>query len=273
MSGNMPRNILVAVAPNGARRSQADHPALPITLDEIASTAEACVNAGAAMLHLHIRDDQGQHSLDPWRYEKAMDAVRARVGDSLLIQVSSESAGRFTAAEQMRAMETLLPEYVSLGLREYIADERAIDVGGKFLSRLSKGRTAVQYILYSPQDILWYEALCQQRVIPGDSHLLLFVLGRYGKQIAEVEQLSNYISVLKRSSPWMVCAFGPNELAVMDKAIQLGGHCRVGFENNFELKAGVEVSGNEELVAETVGLVRRQNCLLADVYEAKRLHA
>ncbi|MGS2722193.1 3-keto-5-aminohexanoate cleavage protein [Porticoccus sp. GXU_MW_L64] len=264
--------VLIAVAPNGARRTQSDHSALPITPTEIADTAEACVNAGAAMLHLHVRDDEGKHSLDPWRYEKAIAAVRSRVGDQLLIQVSSEAAGVFNVQQQIAAVEALIPEYVSLGLREYIADETAIDTGGKFLARLQKNQVHVQYILYSPEDIQWYEQLCQQGVIPGDRHLLLLVLGRYGQQPAQVEQLPAYLSALKRPSPWMVCAFGPNELAIMDEVIKQGGHCRVGFENNLELKPGVKVTGNEDLVAATAELVRQRASTVADVRCAEGIY-
>ena len=90
------QKVLIAVAPNGARRSRKDHPALPVTLDELVETAAACARAGAAMIHLHIRDVYGEHSLDPVRYRHAITAIRERVGDNMLIQVSSEAAGTRT---------------------------------------------------------------------------------------------------------------------------------------------------------------------------------
>ena len=60
------------VAPNGAMRGKADHPALPVTIPETVETARACFQAGADALHLHIRDDQGRHTLDPGRYHEAL---------------------------------------------------------------------------------------------------------------------------------------------------------------------------------------------------------
>ena len=265
------REVLIAVAPNGARRSRRDHAALPLTPDEIAETALSCFQVGAAMIHLHVRDDEGRHSLDPRRYEQAIAAVKRRVGEKMLIQVSSEGAGQFTIGQQMAAVEALMPECVSLGLREYIEDAPAIDTGARFLEVLYRNRTLVQYILYGPDDIHWYKHLCELGIIPGETHMLLFVLGRYGKQAGHPSQLAEYLKALERPSPWMVCAFGPNESSVMEEAVRLGGHCRVGFENNLEVKPGTTATDNAELVCSTAEIVRKSGNGIADSGAARRL--
>ena len=265
------REALIAVAPNGARRSRRDHAALPLTPDEIAETALSCAQAGAAMIHLHVRDDEGRHCLDPWRYEKTIAAVKRRVGDKMLIQVSSEGAGMFTANQQMAAVKALMPECVSMGLREYIKDASATETGARFLEVLYRNKTLVQYILYGPDDIHWYEHLCQQGIIPGENHMLLFVLGRYGKQAGHPSQLAEYLEALERPSPWMVCAFGSDELSVMEEAVRLGGHCRVGFENNLEIEPGITAADNAELVRSTADIVRKSGNGIADSRVAARL--
>ena len=265
------REVLIAVAPNGARRSRREHAALPLAFDEIAATALGCAQAGAAMLHLHVRDDEGSHSLDPWRYEKAIAAVKRLVGEKMLIQVSSEGAGMFTADQQMAAVKALMPECVSMGLREYIKDASATETGARFLEVLYRNKTLVQYILYGPDDIHWYEHLCQQGIIPGENHMLLFVLGRYGKQAGHPSQLAEYLEALERPSPWMVCAFGSDELSVMEEAVRLGGHCRVGFENNLEIKPGITAADNAELVCLAAEMVHKSGNGIADSGAARRL--
>ena len=82
------------VAPNGARRGKSDHPALPITLDELVTTAVSCHAAGADGLHLHIRDAEGKHSLDVGHYREAMAAVK-QAAPNMFVQVTSEAAGLF----------------------------------------------------------------------------------------------------------------------------------------------------------------------------------
>ena len=72
------QEVMIAVAPNGARKTQQDHPQLPISPKEIAHTAAACQEAGACMLHLHVRDKKLVHSLDVDRYRKTIQAIRIR---------------------------------------------------------------------------------------------------------------------------------------------------------------------------------------------------
>ena len=98
MTKPLPR---LMVAPNGARRGKSDHPALPIELDELVETAIACNQAGAEGIHVHVRDDQGHHSLDVGLYRESIAAIEQAVPE-LFVQVTSEAAGRFGPEEQMR---------------------------------------------------------------------------------------------------------------------------------------------------------------------------
>ena len=136
---------------------------------------------------------------------------------------------------------------------------------------LYRNRILVQYILYGPDDIHWYKHLCEQGIVPGENHMLLFVLGRYGKQAGHPSQLAEYLKALERPSPWMVCAFGSNELPVMEEAVRLGGHCRVGFENNLEIRPGITAADNAELVRSTAEIVRKSGNGVADSGAARRL--
>jgi len=102
--------IAIAVAPNGARKTHADHPALPITPDELAACARQCVDAGAAMLHLHVRRPDGTHSLEPDDYRPAVAAVQQAVGDALVLQITTEAVGIYTPAQQMASVRALQPE-------------------------------------------------------------------------------------------------------------------------------------------------------------------
>src|SRR5687767_12410222 len=114
---NVPQPVAIAVAPNGGRRSKADHPALPVTAKEIAATASACLEAGASMIHTHIRGRDGSHLLDADAYRSTIAAIRAAVGDRLVVQITSEALGIYKSAEQMAVVRDVRPEAVSLALR------------------------------------------------------------------------------------------------------------------------------------------------------------
>ncbi len=241
--------LVIAVAPNGARRTRHDHPALPIEPAELADCAVACADAGASLFHLHVRDETDDHSLDGDRYRVAIDAIRAATGRRLVIQVTTESAGRYEPAQQMRLVRELQPEAVSLALSELVPDAAAESAAANFLAGLREAGIMPQYILYSAEEVRRWHALHAAGVIP-DGASVLFVLGRHAAPGEAVEPLA-MLPFLTEHDPaiaWSLCAFGPREHACCTAAAALDGHVRVGFENNLHLRDGTVAPDNAALV-------------------------
>lgn len=258
--------LAIAVAPTGARRSKADHPGLPITPAEIAREARACRDAGAAMLHLHVRDGDGRHTLDPDAYRAAMAAVRADLGEALVIQVTTESVGRYAPAGQMAAVRALAPEAASIAVRELIPDSGHEASAAAFLRWCAEAGVAVQYIVYDVADLEHLRALTARGVIPQRRPFVLYVLGRYARgQQASPRQLLPFLAAGDDpGGPWMLCAFGVREAACAAAAAALGGHVRVGFENNLHLPDGRRAPDNAALVAAAAETARAIGRPLAD---------
>ena len=249
--------LLITVAPNGAYKQRPDHPALPITTSELGQTAKLCLDAGAAMIHMHIRDAEGRHSLDVQGYRDAQQAVKAAVGDELIIQVTSEAARVYKAPEQIAMVTTLKPEAVSVGLRE--VDQPEIGEAGlsQFFGWLAKERVMTQVIVYDVADLQRWQALRAQGVIPDAPWSLLFVLGRYSVgQTSEAKDLLPFVMAHTGQEPWSMCAFGAGEHACATTAVALGGHARVGFENNLLLNNGQVASDNAALVRQIADSAR-----------------
>src|SRR3546814_20760659 len=102
---------IIAVAPNGARKLKRDHPAIPLSADELGVCAAACADAGAAMIHLHVREPaSGRHSLDAGLYREAIRAVRREAGAGIILQCTSEAAGLSNRHEQLAAMRALIAD-------------------------------------------------------------------------------------------------------------------------------------------------------------------
>ena len=99
----MPKGYKLTVAPNGARRQKLDHPTLPITTLEIVKTALTCHQAGAGEIHLHVRENDGSHSLDTGRYQEAIDGI-TDVAPAMAIQITTESAGKFSVSDQYNCL-------------------------------------------------------------------------------------------------------------------------------------------------------------------------
>jgi 3-keto-5-aminohexanoate cleavage enzyme len=243
--------LVVMVAPNGARRTKADHANLPITPAEIAREASRCAEAGATVLHLHVRDEDGCHSLDPELYRAATLAVRAALGERIVIQITTEAVGRYRPAEQMAVVRELRPEAVSLALGELIPDDGDLGETTAFLAWLRRERIAPQYILYAPCEVARFHDLRRRGVIPQRRPLALFVLGRYADRTeAQPQDVLPFLAAHDADCPWSLCAFGAREHACVLTAAGLGGHVRVGFENNLWLADGRLAASNAELVTQ-----------------------
>jgi uncharacterized protein (DUF849 family) len=266
--------LIVAVAPNGARRGHADHPKLPITPAELADCAADCLAAGAAMIHLHVRDADGGHTLDPDAYRAAIDAIRDKVGERLVIQATTEAVGRYAPDEQMAAVRALRPEAVSLAPRELVPDAAREAAATEFFHWLHGEGILAQYILYSEQDVARLDDLIARGVMPGGPRFVLFVLGRYtpGQRSQPVDLLP-FLTANRAGHRWAICAFGPREAACAVTAAGLGGHARVGFENNLLLPDGAIAPDNAALVANVARAAALLGRPLADAATARRLMA
>jgi len=267
--------LVIMVAPNGARRTKADHPALPITAAELADTAAACLDAGAAAIHLHVRDAQARHVLDVGLYREAVAAVRAKAGADMVVQVTTEAVGRYSPAEQMELVRTLRPAAVSVALRELLAGGEA---GPAAFYRWASDRgVSIQHILYDRADLDRFAELRQRGLMPAPRPQLLFVLGRYAlNQESSPADLDIFLEGLdhhglKGDAVWSVCAFGRGETAALAAAIEAGGHVRVGFENSLWNTDGSVASDNAERVAAIVALARRAGRNVASAMEARRI--
>ncbi len=244
--------LIIAAAPNGARKTKADHPALPMTAADLAETAAKCRDAGAAMIHMHVRDAGGGHLLDADAYNDATAAVRQAVGDGVIVQITTEAAGVYKPAEQMRVVRDVRPEHCSAAVRELCATESGETDAAAFYAWCGAENVRVQHILYSDKDVERFFALREKGVIPEVRPFVLYVLGRYAKgQVSEPSDLLPFLGVDGAMDVvWSFCAFGPKEGACAAMAASLGGHARVGFENNMLMADGSAAPDNAALVGQ-----------------------
>ena len=250
----------IIVAPNGARKTKADHPALPMLRQEIIDEVIACRDAGAAMVHLHARDQNGKHSLEVDDNLHLYHALKEQVGDSIIVQLTTEAVGQYSPSQQMALINEVKPEAASLALSELIpesqySDTAYLDKASGFFHGIAEQGIIAQYILYSPQDLERYFSLLEKGLIPAYNHHILLVLGRYDQhQTASPQDLSPFLQqrLFNHDKRWAVCAFGKYEHLCLTASMIMGGDIRVGFENNHVNHQGTVASTNAEQVANLV---------------------
>ena len=252
---NIPK---LMVAPNGARKSKKDHPNLPITIAEIVQEAKNCFQKGANAIHAHVRDQEGNHSLDIGLYKELIKELKIKVPD-LPVQITTEAVGKYSPKDQINVVEKIIPEAASVALIEMIPDKNDTNLAQKFYQFSIESNIQIQHILYSVNDLRVFLHLVKNKIIPQQNLQVLYVLGRYEKSFqSSTNDLDPFIlehkSILT-SIDWGVCAFGKAETDCLIKAFSLGGKLRVGFENNFYNIDGTIAETNADRVSEIVKLI------------------
>lgn len=235
----------IMVAPNGARRSKRDHPALPITLAETVAVARSCHRTGANALHLHLRDERGEHSLDAGRYLEALVELRRCVPD-MAVQITTEAAGRYSVAGQLACLRAVRPQWASISVREVARDP---DLAAKVYAQCADNGTLVQHILYDVSDAVLLSLWKESGIIPKGPDSVLCVLGRYSDPAtSDYATVDPFLAALGPDTSFMACAFGAGEHACLIEAAQKGFDIRVGFENSLSNAVGIRWQNNEASV-------------------------
>jgi 3-keto-5-aminohexanoate cleavage enzyme len=242
----------IMVAPNGARRSKADHPALPVSIPEIVDAARSCCAAGAGAIHAHVRDAEGAHVLDVGLYQELI-AEMALAVPNMPVQITTESAGLYTASQQRALFRRMMPEGVSIALNEMLADgDRA--AARRCYHTLAEAGVEVQHILYDAAHVMALAREIATGTVPATRVQVLYVLGRYtAGQSSDPTMIAPFLKTARDVgliADWSVCAFGPSETACLLQSLCLGGKARVGFENNLHMADGSLASDNAARVRE-----------------------
>ncbi len=246
----------IMVAPNGARRTRADHPALPMTIQQTVETAAACFDQGAGAIHGHVRDADGSHVLDAGLYRELIAELKTTVPE-MMVQITTEAVGRYNADQQRKVIREVMPEYVSVAVREMLPDAKTA-AAKEFYHWAREADIQIQHLLYAPDEIDFFRSAIDAGVIPENDLKVLFVLGRYAtQQDGEPNQLKPYLDRMTATGlvlDWAICAFGTGETACLREAFKQGGKARVGFENSLWNLDGSLAKDNAERVREVAAI-------------------
>ena len=267
----MNQTTIVMAAPNGARKTHADHANVPVSIAATVAEAAECRAAGASVLHAHVRGDNNEHVLDTGRYRELIAEMSAQVPD-MLIQVTSEAVGRYTPEEQTRVIREVNPDMASMCLREITDQFTRTDLAREFFAWCDDNAVHVQHIVFSREELEQWFAHREQGIIPESQRCLMLVLGRYtADQQSSPADLDEFLQHDLSGFDWFTCAFGKREQDCALHAIESGGHARVGFENNLFLPNGDLADSTAELVGSLVANLKEKDIEPASADQARQL--
>ena len=242
--------LLITVAPTGAETAKADCPQLPTTPEEIARTAAECEAAGAAMIHLHVRDTSHRPTLDQSLLREWVAAVRS--SSSLVVQLSTGGSVHDPLDERLKVLDAE-PDSCSLTMgTTNFGDDVFLNPWPfvKDLYRLALERgVAPEFELFDLGQVHALNRLLDQEGAPygGQVHCDL-VMGVPGGMPGTTEALVAAVSALPAGASWSATGVGRTTLPVMFAALSAGGHLRVGMEDVLTFSRRVPVRDNAQLV-------------------------
>jgi 3-keto-5-aminohexanoate cleavage enzyme len=257
MTSSSAAGTLITVAPTGAEHAKADLPQLPTTLDELVETAQRCEAAGAALIHLHLRDAEHAPTLDPGILRAAVDAVRGAT--DLVVQLSTGGSVHDALTTRLTVLDAE-PDSCSLTCGTTNFGDDVFLNPWPFMSELyvlAQEREVVpEFELFELGHVHALRRLIDTHGLPyGGKVHVDFVTGVPGGMPATTAALMAGVAMLPGEvTSWSATGIGRGHLPVMAAALSAGGHLRVGMEDNVVFRRGQVVQHNDELVARAAEL-------------------
>lgn len=265
--------LIITVAVTGAEVTREHNPNLPITPEEIVQAAVECYDAGASIVHVHVRDPEtGKPSSDPELFKRVLEGIREKRPD-MIVQFTTGGAIGMTEEERI-APVYLKPDMATLNMGSMNFGDDVFLNPPKFIRRLAKTMIEVgvkpEIEVYDISMIATAKKLIKEGLILEPPHFD-FVMGVPGGIPATVENLL----IMKRNLPpnatWSVAAVGRHQLPMNVTAILLGGHVRTGFEDNVYYKKGVLAKSNAQLVERIVRIAEELGRPIATPKQAREI--
>ncbi|WPC66663.1 3-keto-5-aminohexanoate cleavage protein [Rhodoferax ferrireducens] len=263
--------LIITAALTGAEVTREQQAALPITPEEIGRAADECCQAGASIVHVHARNADGSPTQDKEVYRQIMAAVRARC--DVIVQVSTGGAVGMTPAERL-APVTLAPEMATLSMGSVnFGDDVFMNHPADmavFLQAMQEHGVKPELEIFDAGMLSTAHRWLKKGLLTGPLHFD-FVLGIPGGMAGTPEALMYLKAQVPEGASWTVAGIGAAQLPLGALAIVLGGHVRVGFEDNVYYRKGELASSNAQLVARIARISRELDRPVATPDEARAL--
>ncbi len=272
--GDLSNKVILTVATTGAWPSKKDTPNIPLQPKEIVEDIYDCWKAGASIAHIHVRDDEDKASMEFSKFKEVLDGIRKTDCDIVLNTTTSGGIG-LDDEVRMKPFTQLKPEIASYdcGSMNW-ARSTVFENRPEFLQKLG---TRMQEVGVKPEIEIFdagmvYNALyyLKKGYIKAPLHFQ-FVLGVPGGMDATVENLVFLKSLIPEGSTWGALGIGKGHLPIMYATLALGGHLRVGMEDNILYSKGVLADSNVQFVERTKRIVGEMGKEIASPDEARQI--
>ncbi len=267
--------LIITAAICGAEVTKEQNPAVPYTVEEIVREAKSAVDAGAAIVHLHVREDDGTPTQSHVRFQECEEAIYKVCPDVILIPSTGGAVGMSPEERLDSTNTTPIPEMATLDCGTCNFGDEIFDntmpTMRAFGKRMIEKGIKPEYECFEMGHLDTILTMARKGEVPGDPMQFNFVLGVPGCTPATVSNLAWMVNQIPAGSTWTVTGVGRSAFPMAATAIAMGGNVRVGFEDNIYLSKGVKASSNGELVAKVVRIAKELGREIATSDEARAI--
>ena len=265
---------IITVAITGSLPQKKDNPAVPVSVEEQIESTHEAFEAGATLVHLHVRNDDGSPTSSPERFARVMEGIR-RLCPGIIVQFST--GGRSGAGRERGTHLALKPDMASLATGSVNFPTRVYDNAPDLVEWLAGEMKAhgVKPEVEAFDLSMVFQAARMERegLIAGPLHVQ-FVMGIRNAMPVDREVFEFYVRTLRRLSPdatWTGAGIGRDQMTLARWSLELGGHCRTGMEDNVRLDRDTLAPSNAALVRAVSNLCAEHGRRVATAAEARAL--
>ena len=267
--------LIITAAICGAEVTKEQNPAVPYTVEEIVREAKSAVDAGAAIVHLHVRHDDGTPTQSRERFQECEEAIYKECPNVILIPSTGGAVG-MSPEERLQSTDTTpLPEMATLDCGTCNFGDEIFDntmpTMRAFGKRMIERGIKPEYECFEMGHLDTILTMARKGEVPGAPMQFNFVLGVPGCTPATVDNLCWLVKNIPAGSTWTATGIGRYAFQLAAPAIVMGGNVRVGFEDNLYLERGVLAKSNGELVDKVVRMAKLLGREVANSDEAREI--
>jgi 3-keto-5-aminohexanoate cleavage enzyme len=269
---NKPAIICVAIT--GSLPQKSDNPAVPVSITEQIESTQEAFEAGASIVHCHVRDGHGQATSDPDRFTRLIEGVRKHC-PGMIVQVST--GGRSGAGHERGGMLSLQPDMASLSVGSVNFPNRTYDNPPDLIewlaSQMRLHQVTPEIEAFDVSHVLNAIAMHKAGILPGKLYIQI-VMGVRNAMPADETIFNFMVDLIESRAPqaeWCAAGIGPNQIKMNDWATKRGGHLRTGLEDNVRLDRQTLAPSNAALVQRAVHIVEESGRQVATPVDARRL--
>ena len=269
----MENKVIITVAPTGAYGTKKENPYLPIHPEEIADEVFACYQAGASIAHIHVRDDEGQGTMNFEKFEKTVKLIRERC--DIVLNLTTSGSINAQDEERVKPFMMLRPELASFDCGSINWGQLGIFQNSpQFLTMLGQKmkecKVKPEIEIFDTGMLHNAQYYLKSGVLESPPHFQ-FVLGVAGGMPATIENLVYLKNLLPNNATWSAFGVGKMNLPILLATVALGGHIRVGMEDNHYFAKGILAKSNVEFVERAKRIIKEAGKEVASPDEARSL--